>query len=156
MMKSLITLTVAMLCLAIGAAAHAQAIKKYRTPDGKTVYSDTPVPGAQEVGEVAPPPPVDHAAREAARQAVKRDAKALENAGAKSDDARRARIEAAQAELEKAQRALKDGVEPLPGERSGIAGGGSRLNEAYHERQKTNQLAVEKAQRELDQARAAK
>lgn len=155
MMKSLISLTVAILGTAVAVAAHAQAVKKYVTPEGKTIYSDQPVPGAKEVGKVAPPPPVHPAAREAAKDAARRDAKALEDAGAKAEDARRARIEAAQAELEKAQRALKEGTQPLPGERTGTAGGGSRLNEAYHERQKLNHLAVERAQRKLDEARAA-
>lgn len=154
-MKPLITLTVAILSAAIGAAAHAQTVKKYVTPEGKTIYSDQPVPGAKEVGEVAPPPPVDSAAREAAEGSARRDAKALERTGTKAEDARRARIEAAQAELEKARRALKEGAEPLPGERTGTATGGSRLTEAYHERQKANQLAVERAQRNLDEARAA-
>ena len=39
-------LIAAAVCLAAGGVAHAQALKKYITPDGKTVYSDTPVPGA--------------------------------------------------------------------------------------------------------------
>lgn len=144
------------LSVALGVMAHAQGLKKYVTPEGRIIYSDQPVSGAKEVGEVAPPPPVDPSARAAAEKAARGDAKSAESAEArlKADEVRRARIEAAQAELEKAERALKESVEPRPGERTGTAGGASRLNESYEARQKANQLALEQARRKLEEARA--
>jgi hypothetical protein len=38
--------------------------------------------------------------------------------------------------LEDARKRQEAGIEPLPGERTGIRSGGSRLNEAYEARQK--------------------
>jgi len=49
-------------CLTFGGVAHAQTVKKYITPDGKTVYSDSPIPGAREVGEIKAPPKLDSSA----------------------------------------------------------------------------------------------
>jgi len=151
-------LIAAALSVGVGAAAQAQGLQKYITPDGRTIYSDKPVPGAKLVGEVKPPPPVDPAARAAAEKAARQDAKDVKGVGnrLKSDDARRESIAAAEADLEKAQRKLKEGEEPRPGERTGIAGGGSRLNENYWARQKANKDAVAKAQKNLDAARAGK
>ena len=152
------TLIAVALSAGIGGTVQAQALQKYITPDGKTIYSDKPVPGAKLVGEVKPPPPVEPAARAAAEKAARQDAqdvKAVDDR-LKGEDAQRARIAAAEADLAKAQRALKEGVEPLPGERIGTAGGASRLNDKYRERQKANQDAVAKAQKALEDARAAK
>ncbi|HEX5091839.1 MAG TPA: hypothetical protein VFV84_04025, partial [Burkholderiales bacterium] len=74
-------------------------------------------------------------------------------------DARRAqqdKIEALEARLELARKQLADGKEPQAGERTGTAGGGSRLNDQYWARQKANEAAVAKAQKELDDARAGR
>ena len=147
----------AALCLGLSAAASAQTLKKYITPDGKTVYSDTPVPGAKEVGEIKPPPKVDPASRSQAQDAAQRDAKDVKALDKRLEDraTQRSRIEAAEAKLEEAKRALAEGKEPLPGERKGTAGGQSRLSDEYWQRQKANQQAVKNAQRALDDARAA-
>lgn len=147
----------AAVCLALGGVAHAQALKKYITPDGKTVYSDTPVPGAKEVGEVQPPPKVAPADRSQAEAAAQRDAKDVQAVDKRLEEraAQRGRVEAAEAKLEEAKRTLAEGKEPLPGERKGTAGGQSRLSDDYWQRQKANQQAVENAQRALDAARAA-
>ncbi|HSH06438.1 MAG TPA: DUF4124 domain-containing protein [Burkholderiales bacterium] len=150
-------LTAAAVCLGFAGPAQAQALKKYVTPDGKTVYSDRPIPGAKEVGEVAPPPKVTPADRSAAKSSAQRDAKDVKSAEQRIEErkASRERIAAAEAKLEAAKRALAEGKEPLPGERRGTAGGQSRLSDAYWQRQKANQQAVENAQRALDAARAA-
>ena len=65
-------------------------------------------------------------------------------------------LRAAEKALEDARRRLAEGEEPLPGERTGIAGSGgrSRLNEAYFKRQEELKKAVEAAQRRLEQAQA--
>jgi hypothetical protein len=62
-------------------------------------------------------------------------------------------LEASLRKLEEMRDASK---EPLPGERIGTAGGASRLTDEYWERQKKLDAAVERAQQELDKARAGK
>lgn len=146
------------ICLGASGSATAQAVKKYVTPDGKVVYSDTPIEGAKEVGAIEPPPKVGPSSRPRADEAARRDAEKV-NALDKRLDARaaqRAQVEAAEARLEQAQRTLKEGKEPQPGERQGTAGGQSRLTAAYFERQQANKKAVEEAQKALAAARAAK
>jgi uncharacterized protein YndB with AHSA1/START domain len=54
--------------------------------------------------------------------------------------------------VEDAKRRQKEGVEPLPGERTANSGGGSRLNDAYQARQQA--LAAEVAQAEAALKRA--
>lgn len=144
------------LCLGIGGAAYAQALNKWVMPDGRIVYSDRPVAGGTEVREVAPPPPVDPAARSQAEEAARRDAKAVEGVNERIDErrAQRKTVQEAQADLNAAKRKLEEGKESLPGERTGTAGGGSRLNEVYWKRQEANKLAVEQAENALREARA--
>jgi len=151
-------LVAAAVCLGLGSVAQAQTLKKYITPDGKTVYSDTPVPGAKEVGEIKAPPKLDPSSRSQAQGTAQKEAQEVKALDKRLEDraAQRSRVEAAEAKLEEAKRTLADGKEPLPGERIGTAGGASRLNDAYWQRQKANQQAVENAQRALDAARAAK
>jgi hypothetical protein len=55
--------------------------------------------------------------------------------------------------LEDAKRKQEDGVEPLPGERTGTVEGKSRLNEAYWARQQALAKAVDYAERNLKRAR---
>jgi hypothetical protein len=144
--------------LLVAATAQAQGVKKYITPDGRTIYSDVPVPGAREVGEIAPPrqvaPEAQGAAAEDARNAEERAREADKRLRERA--AQQARIDAAQAQLEAASAALEGGREPLPGERIGTAGGNSRLTEDYHRRQKANEAAVAEAQQRLDAARAGR
>lgn len=54
--------------------------------------------------------------------------------------------------LDEAEARRERGVEPLPGERLGIAGGGSRLDEAYFERQKRLQQEVDEARERYREA----
>lgn len=54
--------------------------------------------------------------------------------------------------LEDARKRQQAGVEPLPGERTGNAGGGSRLNEAYRARQQTLAKETEDADAALKRA----
>ena len=157
--KSMATRFIAgLLAIALFGMTHttaAQALKRYVTPDGKTIYSDTPVPGAKLVGEVAPPPP---------RSAP--DAAALQREKERADQANRAiserlsaqeterkRIEDASAKLEQAKRTLEQGRTPKAGERIGTAGGGSRFTEEYLARQRANEDAVKRAEDELRKAR---
>ena len=70
--------------------------------------------------------------------------------------AQRDRIAALEEKLEKAKRTLAEGVEPRAGERKGTVSGEQRFTDAYWDRQKANQQAVDNAQKALDDARAAK
>lgn len=144
------------LALAAASAADAQKIGRYVFPDGRVVYSDQPVPGAKLANEVAPPPPPS------ASPPPSREGKAAAP-GAASGAERARRLEQTDAEvraatdaLERARAQLQAGTEPLPGERTGTAGGGSRLNEAYDARQAANQRAVADAEARLQRAVAAR
>jgi hypothetical protein len=152
-------LVAGVLAIAILGFAHtsaAQALKRYVTPDGKTIYSDTPVPGAKLVGEVAPPPPAPPSPDRAARQQQK-DGEAKGNRAVSGQlsapEAQRKRVEEASAKLEQAKGALEEGRAPRAGERIGTAGGASRLTENYFARQRANEQAVKRAEDELRKAR---
>lgn len=140
-----------LIALALGIAStalNAQSMQKYVTPDGKTIYSDRPVSGARLVTEIAAPPPVDPEAAAAAQSRARDDAeranasatkRATSAPGGQTQEDRAAALAHAKAQFEK-------GKEPLPGERTGTAGGGSRLNDAYWARQRVNEQAVKDAQ----------
>jgi hypothetical protein len=128
-------------------AALAQKIGRYVFPDGRVVYSDQPVPGARLANEVAPPPPEGKAGKPGEAPGAAR-LRTLSEADAE--------VRTATEALEQARARLQAGIEPLPGERTGTAKGGSRLNEAYEERQAANQKAVADAEARLQRAVAAR
>jgi len=131
----------------------AQTVYKYERPDGTVVYSDAPVHGAKLIGRFQLVP---LAAPENPEPRVR--------PGANDPDERaRLRVEAldaADAELKAADQALKDaqerqqaGVEPLPDERIGNAGGlTSRFRPRYFARQRQLADDVDAAQARLDRA----
>jgi hypothetical protein len=140
---------------AVAVPAAAQTVYRYVTPDGRTIFSDQPVPGARLQGTVAPPAPPSGAPA----PVESRTPPPAQPAG----DTRAQRLREATQEMEAATQALAQaraqleaGKEPLPGERTGTAGGGSRLNDAYWARQAANEAAVAKAQARLDAATAAR
>jgi hypothetical protein len=150
----------AALAAAIGACAgfaHAQQVFKYVLPNGQVVYSDKPVPGGRLVDEIAPPPPsagvppprpevqpAQPTQRDALRERLSDRDREFQRATANLDDAR--------ARLAQAERDLVAGKEPLPGERTGNVGGGSRLNEMYWQRQANNEAAVANARAQVQRA----
>jgi len=138
--------------------AHAQKAYRYVYPDGRVVYSDKPVPGAKLQGEVAAPPPPT--ATGAAPGAATAGQKAAGDDPAASRSRKFAEadeeVRAAEAALNAARLRQAGGREPLEGERTGTATGGSRLNEAYDARQRENEKAVADAQARLDRAVAAR
>jgi Domain of unknown function (DUF4124) len=148
--------------LTFAAAASAQNIYRYVFPDGRVVYSDSPVPGAKLQGTVTPaPPPMSPPPGAAERPGS--PSGASKDQGSAAPDDRVARLAAADREVQDATRALEDakarvaaGQEPLPGERTGTAGGMSRLNEDYWARQQSLKDAVAAAQANLDRAIAAR
>jgi hypothetical protein len=144
---------------ALAGAAQAQQVFKYVMPNGQVVYSDKPVPGGRLVDELAPPPPPapgttapqrpesNPEQRQAVRERLGERERGFQQAQSTVNDAR--------AQLATAERQLQDGKEPLPGERTGNVGGGSRLNEAYWARQQANEAAVVSARQALRDAEAA-
>ena len=131
-------------------AAHAQGFY-YQSimPDGRTVIGDEPAPGAKEVrkmplakGNVSAP------VSSPAQPGGIPQQQALDSADAT--------VRQAQQQLEAAKAALEGSREPLPGERIGIAGGGSRLTDAYFQRVKKLEDNVTAAQRRLDDAHSTR
>jgi hypothetical protein len=145
-------------CLGLGATADAQTVKKYITPDGKTVYSDSPIPGAREVGEIKAPPKLDSGASPQTQGVTPKEAEQLKALDKRLEQqaAQRDRIAALEEKLEEAKRRLAEGVEPLPGERKHTVSGQQRFTDEYWERQTANKQAVDNAQKALDDARVGK
>ncbi len=143
------------LALATGmASAVAETVYKYERPDGKVVYSDSPVQGAKLIGqfELVPAPVSPQPARgEPPRRPAATGGGAERRAAAL--DAAVARIKAADQALKDALERQQEAFEPLPGERLGNAGGrSSRLTEGYFARQRAAAAAVDAARVELDEA----
>jgi len=133
-------------------------------PDGRIVYSDKatkggkvdhtitfepPVKGNLWTAEPGPRPKmplkVEHT------QIIK--APSLSPAEKKKvSDQAEANVIRAEMLLEDAKRKQEDGVEPLPGERTGNVDGASRLNEAYFARQKALAKAVSYAETNFKRA----
>jgi len=162
-------------------AAAAQALYKSIMPDGRIVYGDKPAPGAAKVIESRPD--TSKAGLGGTSERETRVLEEFQNARIQRErDAER--VQAAQKALREAEAAREAGGEPLPGERLGIArrgkgagtgtgtgtgtGGGtgtgtgtsaeagSRLTDAYWERQKKLEDDAEKARRELEEARSGR
>jgi hypothetical protein len=143
------------LVLAAGAGlAAAETVYKYQRPDGKVIYSDSPVQGAKLIGqfELVPAPVQTETGRGERPQDPAATGEGAERRAA-ALDAADARIKAADQALRDALERQQEAFEPLPGERLGNAGGGtSRLTEAYFARQRAATAAVDAARAELDQA----
>jgi len=138
---------VALLLAAWTALAAAETVYKYERPDGRVVYSDSPVEGARLIGKFdLVPAPVSTPPQ---RPSVRQD----------SPDSRGAALDAADARVKAANRALaralerqQQAVEPLPGERRGNVNGHTRLTPDYFARQRAATAAVDAARAELDEA----
>jgi len=131
--------------------AAAQILYKSTLPDGRVVYGDKPDPAAVKVEETRP-----DVSKRGIGGSTAREAEALKQMektrvrGEEADD----KVRAAQQALRDAEAARAAGKEPLASERIGTAGGASRLNDAYFDRQKKLEEAVEMARRNLEQARS--
>jgi hypothetical protein len=131
------------------ASAGAQTIYKSIMPDGKIVYGEKPVSGAKKV-ETIEAPPAKTGVTAATPQEQARAAELRQRQAARTEPA--AQAEDAQLALKNAEAAREAGREPLPDERQGLAGGGSRLTEAYFARQKILDAAVEAARQRAEEA----
>ena len=130
-------------------------------PDGEITYSSQPVPGAREsVGFdiLTLSPEQRRAARLLRAQEKALSAQVSAELNAREKEWRRVdrEIVSAQNELARAESALRKGRTPLPGERRGNVGGGSRLTEAYFQRLRQAELRVEQTQQRLNRAYAAR
>ena len=140
------------------ASAAADTVYKYQRPDGKVIYSDSPVEGAKLIGRFdlvpAPASPGPERAEPPRRAASGSDT--VEHRG-EALDAADARIKAADQSLKDALERQQQAVEPLPGERLGNAGGtNTRLAPEYFARQRAVTAEVEAARAELDDAYRAR
>ena len=145
------------LLFGLAGAVAAQTVYRYVTPDGRTIFSDQPVPGAKLQGTVAPPAPPSHAPAQPrpTRGAPHRPSRPVKP-GCNGCATRRPRSRRRPRTSRRPGRRLDAGKEPLPGERTGTATGGSRLNDEYWARQAANEEAVKRAQARLDAAVAAR
>jgi len=149
---------IALLAACLAGASAAQILYKSTGKDGKTVYSDKPLPDALKVEEIQPPQEVPVDSRRSASDKAK-----LEKQGREVDQRGRERDAAwkvAQAELDAAQEAVTTaqarraaGVELVEGDVL-PAGKSMRHAPAYTERQEALERAVIEAERRVDRARA--
>jgi hypothetical protein len=127
----------------------AQSVYKSTMPDGKVVYAEKPAPGAKHVEKIEPPPAQTGTSVITPKEKAR--AEQLSRPAVANAAASRARdIENARNQVEQAEAAREAGKEPLPGERLGLKGGGSRLTDAYQERQKSLDDAVTAARKRLN------
>ena len=139
------------ICALASAALCAQVLYKSTMPDGKVVYGDKPVPGAVKVEQQKPD--TSKAGIQTTQPGDPAALKKMEQDRLKGERAGE-QVRAAEKALRDAEEALAQGEEPLPGERTGTAGKGSQLNEAYWKRQENLKKDVERARLNLETARA--
>ncbi len=136
---------------ATGFNAHAQTVYKSTMPDGKIIYGEKPTPGAKRVDEITPPPPKTGMTTLTPSETARVEQQARERAKeAASPSNQQPQLEDARRQLKQAEASREAAREPLPGERSGLAGGGSRLNEAYEQRQKNLDATIEAARKRVN------
>lgn len=117
-------------------------------PDGRTIVGDKPVPGAKDVKKI----PLRAGNISAPLSSPAQPGAAGASAQSQALDTANAEVQSAQQALDAAKTAFEAGREPQPGERIGIAGGGTRLTDAYAQRIKALEDAVTNAQKQLDDA----
>lgn len=134
-------------------------------PDGRIVYSDKAVKNAKIDQTITIEPPVkgnlwtsEPGSRPNIPPKIERT-KIIRAPSLSPEEKKRIADQAesnvirAEMLLEDAKRKQEDGVEPLPGERTGNVDGKSRLNEAYYARQNALAKAVAYAESNLKRAR---
>ena len=148
------TLALLAACAALAAAASSgQTLYKYVGPDGRTVYTDKPPPPGTKVEKTT----VDTSKRGVVPPSAREKAtlKQLE-AGRRQREMEAERVRRAEIALHDAEVAQAPGKEPQPYERIGTAKGNQRLTEAYFERQKKLEAAVETARQNLEKIRSGR
>lgn len=150
--------------LALAATPVQAQLYRYVGPDGRTVFADSVPPDARQVERIAPEDTVSPTQAAAQRRRVEQEQaqeKAEEQAELERSAQRRAQfdaaydaLQAAKADLEAARQRLQDGAEPLPGERIGNRGGGTRLRESYFQRQAQLKADAQEAERRVEALQA--
>ena len=161
------TKSIAVILVGLVLSVHAVAQTTYRStmPDGRVIYSDKPIPGAAKTVETAPPMPTsgiggtvlrmpNNQERGSNNQERPSNSDGPSSSSRPKGETTRVSVEAAEEALRKAEQARRQGADPGEGDRTGIAGRGSRLNESYFERQGKLEEEVEKAKQALEKARS--
>lgn len=146
------------------AGGGATTIYRQVMPDGRVVYSDKAIRGGKLDHTIKVEPPIkgnswttESTPQPVAPQPVEstpvRKVASVPGIGKKKsiDDAN-ADVIRAEMLLEDAKKRQQAGIEPLPGERTGNASGGSRLNETYEARKKSLERDVAAAEEALKKA----
>ncbi|HTN48342.1 MAG TPA: DUF4124 domain-containing protein [Burkholderiaceae bacterium] len=157
---------VLVLGLALPGAIAAQTIYKVQTPEGSILFTDSPPPGSKVLeersGKPTAKPPANVGGGAPAKPIVLPgtgpDPSAALAAPPKVNalDAAMQEIAAAETALQVAKRRLELGREPLPGERLGLAGGGTRLSPDYESRVAGLEREVADAEARVAKAYAAR
>lgn len=155
---------VLLIALACATTAFAQTvIYKVRYADGRIGFTDSPPRDATILerrdvsGKANVVPAAAPRANDAERAVASPSASAAASGAAAADlNAAWQEIADAQRALDEARRALETGREPLPGERLGLAGGGSRLSPDYDARVRGLEEAVAAAEARLKDAHGAR
>jgi len=156
MRRLLVALCLALPCIAIG-----QSIYKVQTPDGSILFTDTPPAGSKILEERSAkgssrPPGSSATAASRPAPSPSRSASSVSTAPTAALDPAKQEVAAAETAVQVAKRRLDLGREPLPGERRGLAGGGSRLTEEYEARIAGLEREVADAEARLQRAHAAR
>jgi hypothetical protein len=157
-MRRLLTLA----CLiGVPAIVAASTIYKVQMPDGSIMYTDTVPAGGKILEEretKARPRAVPAAPRAVPAEGAPGRVIAPALSPREADKLDTAVNEIAEAEraLAVSRRKLELGREPLPGERLGLAGGGSRLSPEYEARQRVLEAEVSSAEMRLKRAYEAR
>ncbi len=131
--------------------AMAESIYKSVMPDGRVMYGQQPQPGARTVKKST----VD-TSNTGVKPLSKTEIESIERRAQERSrvlDETLKSVQTAEADLRVAEADREAGIEPLPGERLGIVGRGTRLSEAYWRRQQILEEHVEAARQLLKNAR---
>ena len=131
--------------------AMAESIYKSVMPDGRVMYGQQPQPGARTVKKST----VD-TSNTGVKPLSKTEIESIERRAQERSrvlDETLKSVQTAEADLRVAEIDREAGIEPLPGERLGIVGRGTRLSEAYWRRQQILEEHVEAARQLLKNAR---
>jgi hypothetical protein len=142
------------LCVGLLAAmpASAQPVFKSTMPDGSVVYGEKPAAGATRVETLDLPTAKSGIGGITPEERARAEQYARERAaGEATAAASQRKLDEARNQLRQAEAARDAGKEPLPNERIGLAGGGSRLTESYHDRQKRLEDAVQNARKQVSE-----
>ncbi len=165
---AILLLCVADLSIGIGGAS-AESVYRYTDEEGKTIYTDSPPSESADVKQVPVPPPPNEKDVQKAKQRHQKMLRDLAVEKQRKTGAQRGReqrintqisfreqltkeLETARGKLERAEKALKEGETPRPGERIGTVYGTSRLRPEYFERIKGLQQRVDIARTKVEQA----